>query len=454
MIQTVEQLAESQGIAAACATLGVPRSSLYRARQPEVVAETPAEPTVRPAPPRALSQDERSQVRDILNSERFQDQAPREVYAQLLDEEQYLCSWRTMYRVLAEHEEVRERRNQLRHPVYAKPELLATGPNMVWSWDISKLRGPSKGLYYYLYVIIDIFSRYVVAWMIAEVESAELAEQLITEACTKQSVQRAQLTIHADNGGPMVAKSVASLLADLGVVKSHSRPYVSNDNPYSEAQFKTLKYRPEYPERFGSLADARRWARTFFHWYNHKHHHTGLGLLTPAEVHAGRAETVRQKRQAVLQRAFEAHPERFVNGAPHPAPLPEAAWINPPKPGADQPAVKPEHPVRPAECVEPADTPAPSADALASPTILSYTATAGAEDRATLRSDLSADAGDSAVGQGRTGPAHNNQINQLHCQKSDKPKPTLQRVLVKSATTDIADLTQPSPPHIRTLNSN
>ena len=227
-----------------------------------------------------------------------------------------------MYRILAQHAEVRERRNQLRHPAYHKPELLATGPNQVWSWDITKLRSPSKGVYYYLYVIIDIYSRYVVGWLIAEVEAAELAEQLIAETCAKQGVQRAHLTIHADNGSPMIAKSVAILLADLGVAKSHSRPHVSDDNPYSEAQFKTLKYRPDYPERFGSLADARSWSRSFFAWYNDQHHHTGLGLLTPAVVHTGRAEVVRQKRQTVLQHAFQAHPERFTHGLPRPARLP------------------------------------------------------------------------------------------------------------------------------------
>src|SRR5450759_3302462 len=228
--------------------------------------------------------------------------------------------------------------NQLRHPAYKKPELMATGPNQVYSWDITKLRGPSKGVYYDLYVIIDIYSRYVVGWMIAEVESAELAEQLIAETCVKQGVQREQLAIHADNGGPMIATSLAVLMADLGVVKSHSRPHVSNDNPFSEAQFKTLKYRPDYPERFGSLPDAPSWGRCFFAWYNDRHHHTGLGLLTPADVHHGRAETVRQKRQAALLRAYQAHPERFVKGAPVPAKLPEAVWINPPKDSShDQP---------------------------------------------------------------------------------------------------------------------
>jgi putative transposase len=453
MIQTAERLAEAQGVAAACTALGVPRSSLYRERLPATVVETPAEPPVRPAPPRALSPMEQEQVREVLNSERFQDLAPREVYAQLLDDEQYLCSWRTMYRILEQHDEVRERRNQLRHPAYAKPELMATSPNKVWSWDISKLRGPSKGLYYYLYVIIDIFSRYVVGWMIAELESAELAEQLIGEACVKQGVQRAQLTVHADNGSPMIAKSVATLLADLGVAKSHSRPHVSNDNPYSEAQFKTLKYHPDYPERFGSVPDARNWARTFFHWYNHEHHHTGLGLLTPADVHAGQAEAIRQKRQAVLQRAFEAHPERFVNGVPRPDELPQAVWINPPKPGT--PAPRPEHPVVPAECVAVADAHDANAHTLASPAVLSYTPNGGTEDSATLRSDMSADPVDSVAGQSRANAALPVpcQKAELHCPESDKPKPTVQRALAKPATTGSVSLSEPPQPQTRTLNS-
>lgn len=342
MIETAEQLAALQGVAVACAALGVPRSSLYEARtQATRPIDPELQPVTRPTPPRALNQAEKEQVRDLLNSERFQDAAPREVYAELLDkDQQYLCSWRTMYRVLAEYHEVRERRNQLRHPAYQKPELLATGPNQVYSWDITKLRGPSKGVYYYLYAMLDIYSRYMVGWMIAEVESAELAEQLITETCAKQGVQREQLTIHADNGSPMIAKSVAVLMADLGVVKSHSRPHVSDDNPFSEAQFKTLKYRPDYPQRFGSLADARSWARHFFDWYNNEHHHSGLALLTPGAVHFGQAETVRQKRQAVLAQAYQTHPERFVKGAPAPDKLPKAVWINPPKEAsAEQPVV-------------------------------------------------------------------------------------------------------------------
>jgi putative transposase len=334
MIQVAERLAETVGVATACETLGVPRSSLYRARRPAELAEPPAEP--RPAPPRALSENEKAAVRDVLNSEPFQDRAPREVYATLLDQGCYLCSWRTMYRILDEHAEVQERRNQLRHPVYAKPELLATGPNQLWSWDITKLRGPARWTYYYLYVILDVYSRYVPGWLIAERESAELAEQLIAETCAKQGIPPGQLTIHADRGGPMQAKTVAQLMADLGVNQTHSRPHVSNDNPYSEAQFKTLKYCPEYPGEFGSVADARQWGQALFTWYNNEHHHTSLGLLTPADVHYGRAEAVRQQRQAVLAQAYAAHPERFVKGVAVVPELPAAVWINPPKPSADQ----------------------------------------------------------------------------------------------------------------------
>jgi putative transposase len=235
-----------------------------------------------------------------------------------------------MYRILAENDEVRERRNQLRHPNYSKPELLATGPNQLWSWDITKLLGPSKWTYYYLYVILDVFSRYVVGWMIAECESATLAEELIAETCARQGIQPDQLTIHADRGSSMTSKSVAFLLADLGVTKTHSRPHVSNDNPYSEAQFKTLKYRPDYPSRFGCQADARAWANIFFTWYNQEHHHSGLALLTPADVHYHRTQAVLQKRQSVLQAAYQKNPERFVKGLPLPPQLPQAVWINPP----------------------------------------------------------------------------------------------------------------------------
>ena len=327
MIQAAEQLAESVSVSAACQALGVPRSSLYRARQPKKECQP------RPTPERALSQEEKAQVRQVLNSERFQDSAPRQVYATLLDEGEYLCHWRTMYRILDEHGEVRERRNQLQHPTYAKPELLATGPNQLWSWDITKLKGPAKWTYYYLYVILDVFSRYVVGWMVAEREAASLAEKLIAQTCVKQGIDSDQLTLHADRGPSMRSKSVAQLLADLGITKTHSRPYTANDNPYSESQFKTMKYRPDFPERFDSVADARSWAREFFRWYNHDHRHSGLGLMTPATVHHGQAEAVRQQRQQGLLVAYAAHPGRFVRGVPIPPELPSEVWIN--KPQAD-----------------------------------------------------------------------------------------------------------------------
>jgi putative transposase len=325
MMKASEQLCAEAGVSAACQALAVPRSSYYRAQQPKPKA------TPRPMPQRALNQEEKTQVRETLHSERFQDSSPRQVYATLLDESIYLCSWRTMYRILDEYQEARERRNQLRHPVYSKPELLATGPNQLWSWDITKLKGPVKWTYYYLYTILDVFSRYVPGWMIAEGELARLAEELIVATCEKQGIQPGQLTLHADRGSSMYSKPVALLLADLGVTKTHSRPHVSNDNPYSESQFKTMKYRSDYPDRFGSIQDARAWAREFFHWYNHDHHHTGLGLMTPATVHFGQAQQVTDQRQQVLQVAYAAHPERFVHGAPKPPSLPEEVWINRPQ---------------------------------------------------------------------------------------------------------------------------
>jgi putative transposase len=324
-MKAAEQLSERTGVSAACAALGVPRSSFYRAQQPK------SEPKPRPTPERALTPEEKEQVRQTLNSERFQDSAPRQVYATLLDDGEYLCSWRTMYRILHEHREVRERRDQLRHPNYAKPELLATGPNQLWSWDITKLKGPAKWTYYYLYTILDVFSRYVPGWLIAECESATLAKQLIAESCAKQGIGLGQLTLHADRGSAMISKTVAQMLADLGVTKTHSRPYVSNDNPYSEAHFKTMKYRPGFPERFGSIQDARAWARAFFHWYHHEHHHSGLCLLTPATVHYGQAQAVLEQRHKVLQAAYAAHPERFVRGEPKLLSLPTEVWINKPQ---------------------------------------------------------------------------------------------------------------------------
>jgi putative transposase len=327
LIASTEQLAETVGVSAACQALAVPRSGLYRKRR---VIEPPS--TLEMAvSPRALQPTEKAEVRQMLNSERFADQTPREVYASLIDEGKYLCSWRTMYRILDENHEVRERRNQLRHPTYAKPELLATQPNQLWSWDITKLLGPTKWTYYYLYNILDVFSRYSVGWLIAERESASLAEELLAATCVRQNIQPQQLTIHADRGSSMTSKPVALLMADLGVTKTHSRPHVSNDNPFSEAQFKTLKYRPDYPDRFGCQQDARTWAAEFFRWYNYQHHHTALGLLTPADVHFGRAQRIFDHRQLVLQAAYQKNPERFVKGVSTPTQLPSAVWINPPK---------------------------------------------------------------------------------------------------------------------------
>jgi putative transposase len=235
-----------------------------------------------------------------------------------------------MYRVLAAHGEVRERRDQLRHPSYAAPQLLATRSNELWSWDITKLLGPAKWTYFHLYVILDVFSRMVVGWMVATRESNQLAEKLIRETCARQSIERDQLTVHADRGSSMTSKAVALLLADLGVTKTHSRPHVSNDNPYSEAHFKTLKYHHSFPERFGSIEDARAHCRAFFDWYNEEHHHAGIGMLTPSDVHHGRAPARIEQRSRTLEAAFAAHPERFVNGKPVPASVPSEAWINKP----------------------------------------------------------------------------------------------------------------------------
>ena len=329
-MDATELLTLEVGTFRACEAFGVPRASLYRRRAASKTE--PVEPALKPPSPRALQGEEKQAVLDILHSERFVDKAPHEVYATLLDEGKYLCSIRTMYRILDNQSEVKERRDQVRHPAYAKPELLATGPNQVWSWDITKLLGPSKWTYFYLYVIIDIFSRYVVGWMVATHESAQLAKRFIEETCSKQEILPGQLTLHADRGSSMKSKPVAFLLSDLGVTKTHSRPYTSDDNPFSESQFKTLKYRPDFPERFGAIEDARSFCHHFFPWYNKEHHHTGISLLTPEMVHFGNADQVLQERQRVLRGAYKTHPERFVNKVPAPKPLPAAAWINPPKP--------------------------------------------------------------------------------------------------------------------------
>ena len=326
-MDAIEAVTTPGETSALCQSVGVSRASLYRRRRP-VPPSTPPPP--RAPSPRALGATERQAVLDVLHSERFIDQSPAEVHATLLEEQTYLCAPRTMYRVLAAAKEVRERRHQARHPVYAKPELVATGPNQVWSWDITKLKGPIPYLYFSLYVILDLFSRYAVGWMVARHENAHLADRLIAATCLKQRIAPHHLTIHADRGAPMRSKLVALLFSDLGIDASHSRPRVSNDNPFSEAQFRTIKYRPEFPDRFGSLAHARAVSRDLFAWYNDAHHHSGLSYLTPADVHFGRAAQVLQVRQRTRRAAYAAHPERFVQGPPRPETLPAAVWINRP----------------------------------------------------------------------------------------------------------------------------
>lgn len=322
----METLATAVGIQAGCEALGLSRSSFYAARARVPTPRAPA------PPPRTLNAEEKAQVRQTLNSERFADQSPREIFGTLLDEGTYLCSVPTMYRILRENQEIQERRDQLRHPAYVKPELCATGPNQIWTWDITALPGPMKWACFYLYVLLDLFSRFVVGWLVAEQQSGQLAQQLIAESCTRQEIQPDQLRVHSDRGGPMTAKPLIALFADLGIGPSLSRPHTPNDNPFSEAQFKTVKYHPTFPDRFGSSADARAWGQPFFHWYNYEHHHTALGLLTPAVVHTGQAPMFFQNRRRVLQAAYALHPERFVKGVPQPPTFPTEVWINPPAP--------------------------------------------------------------------------------------------------------------------------
>ena len=342
-MELTKTLSARVGINDACQSLLVSRATFYRSQQPP----SPRPQKARRASIRALTEAERTETLSVLHSAEFGDRAPASVCATLLDQGRYLCSPRTMYRLLAAHGEVRERRNQLIHPRYQAPELLATAPNQVWSWDITKLRGAVKWTYYYLYVVLDIFSRYVTGWMVASRESAELAKQLLRESCLKQAIELDQLTIHSDRGSSMTSKPVALLLADLCVTRSLSRPHVSNDNPFSESHFKTLKYSPEFPERFASEQHARSFSEGFFSWYNREHRHSGIALLTPETVHYGRADEVLAARRLVLEEAYRKHPERFVHKPPEPLQLPAAVWINPPanteKSSADEFAPKTSH---------------------------------------------------------------------------------------------------------------
>ena len=331
-MQAVSTIHDWLGVREACAAVGLPRATWYRAQTPTSHGTPGSQCETRPrkASPRALSSAERERVLDLVHEPRFVDLSVPQVWASSLDEGNYLCSLSTMYRILGARGEVRERRDQLRRPVYTKPELLATGPNQVWSWDITKLKGPHKWNYFHLYVILDVFSRKVVGWMVAPRESAALAKKLIAATIAKEGIEPGQLTIHADRGSSMTSKEVALLMADLGVTKTHSRPHVSNDNPYSEAHFKTLKYRPDFPERFGSLQDARVFCARFFEWYNNHHRHSGIGWMKPADVHSGRAPCVRAQRARVLDAAYQLRPERFVRRPPTPPALPTAVWINQP----------------------------------------------------------------------------------------------------------------------------
>lgn len=324
----IEQHRQQIGTLSLCQALEIPKASFYR--QQTRKAATPLVVT-RKRPEHALSEAEQQTVLATLHEPCFVDLAPPQVYTQLLEQGQYLCSIRTMYRLLAANDEVRERRAVVSHPVYTKPELLATGPNQVWSWDITKLKGPVKWSYYHLYVILDIFSRYVVGWMIADRESSTLAKRLITESCFKQNIVEDQLTLHADRGSSMKSKAVAHLLSDMGITKTHSRPHVSNDNPFSESQFKTMKYRPQFPKRFGSIQDARAFTVDFMQWYNQEHRHSGVALYTPSDVHYDRTEQIHQCRQAALDAAYQRHPKRFVRKPPEAALPPLTVWINPPK---------------------------------------------------------------------------------------------------------------------------
>jgi len=320
-----QELAPEMGPLAACEAMGVSRATFYRERTPK----GPSGP--RPTPKRALSEEERQAVLAACHSEEFVDRPPATIQAVLADRGVYLCSTRTMYRILNAAKEVLERRKQARHPVYVKPELCATAPNQVWSWDITDLKGPVRGSRYKLYVTMDLFSRLVVGWTLQEREDEHLARAFHQQNFIRHGIQDWELTLHSDRGPAMVSKTVEMLLTDMKVTKSHSRPHVSDDNPYSESQFKTLKYCPGFPERFGSIEDARSFCRRYFQWYNHQHRHSGIGMMTPASVHEGRAEEVYAARQAVLDGAFRANPERFPKGRPKPPAMPSSAWINRPR---------------------------------------------------------------------------------------------------------------------------
>jgi len=322
----VNNISEEIGTESACNAFSLPRSSYYYKSS----SATDIALAERNLPDFAYSKEEREEILMVMNSDAYMDKTPYDIHASQLDKGNYLCSVSTMYRILDENNQLKERRNIKRSNNYQKPELLATEANQVWSWDITKLKGPAKWTYFYLYVIIDIFSRFVVGWMVAYRESATLAQKLIKETCEKQKIEANQLTIHADRGSSMKSKAVAFLLSDLGVTKTHSRPYVSNDNPYSESHFKTMKYRPDFPGNFNSMVETREFCRSFFDWYNKEHYHSGIGFLTPESVHYGFADDVLKKRKKVLIKAYEKNPKRFRFKKPNQKNIPKSVWINKP----------------------------------------------------------------------------------------------------------------------------
>ena len=335
MIAAAKELAETTGVVPACRALGVSRASLYRTRRAPPTRKRPP----RKAHPRALTPRERNAVLTHLHDDRFVDRSPAAIYASLLEEGTYLCSPRSMYRILNDADEVRERRAQRSHPRRKPPTLVARAPNQVWTWDITKLKGPKKWIKFNLYVVLDMFSRYVVAWMVSERETAALAKRLIRESCVKEHIVPGQLTLHQDRGAPMTAKTFSQLLVDLDVLASYSRPRTSNDNPYSESNFKTVKYAPGYPGHFENIDDARVYFGRFFRRYNAEHRHSGIGLMTPESVHTGRAPALQVQRQRVLDLAYQQHPERFVRGRPKPPSLPTEVWINQPNQSIDTMAI-------------------------------------------------------------------------------------------------------------------
>ncbi len=334
MLDAIASLSPTVGVRGACNAVGYPRATLRRRLKPTVPL---AKPRILGRHRLSLDPAARAHFLELAHSLEFVDKAPPQIYFTLLDRGAYICSIRTMYRILASEQEVMERRNQRRHPVYKRPELLATGPKQLWTWDITKLRGPVKGLCYHLYVVLDVYSRYVVGWTLATHESDDLAQELLAACYVKHGVEAGQLTVHADRGAAMTSLGVTGLLERLDVRQSHSRPGVSNDNPYSESQFKTMKYRPDYPDRFGSQEDALAFCRGFFPWYNDENYHSGICWLTPASVHYGQAEGILAARHDFMQLVYKIHPDRFRNGAPKAYRLPTAVWINPPFDGVLEP---------------------------------------------------------------------------------------------------------------------